>query len=185
VLKRSLRADLHDGPWRCKSIDWLVVKLVMGPLWFTPRDKWQRDHERWGPQIIIIFSEFFFGGLHVQLFPLGKAYTKHNYLASIWWNGFFYLPTEMFSMWGLVIYCWKMSWKYISNGILHTLKFSKITVAKRKRKICCRPMTLDHGGQRNLSLENKCGSFLHSFLQHKIGYSMIVTLITNAYTKYQ
>ena len=39
------------GPWSCKSVDWLVAKLVMGPLWFTLREKWQRDYG--GPQTII------------------------------------------------------------------------------------------------------------------------------------
>ena len=58
--------------------------------------------------------------------------TNYNF-----WNlGTFNIPLER-------------SWKYLSNGILHAPKISKITVAKEKQKICSCLATVDQSGQKN------------------------------------
>ena len=52
-LLLKLTGCLHHGPWsRPKALSnlWLVVELVPGRLWFTPRQKCQSDHGLWGPQ---------------------------------------------------------------------------------------------------------------------------------------
>ena len=49
-----LRGCLHHGLWSCpKSLKnlWLVVELVMGLHWFTPRQKCLSDHGVQGPQV--------------------------------------------------------------------------------------------------------------------------------------
>ena len=54
---------------------------------------------------------------------------------------YFDLPTIVYGFWGLLI--------YLSNGILHAQKLSKITVAKEKRNTCSCLATVGQSGQKN------------------------------------